>query len=310
MSLRICAFISAALAMPLTCAQTLAQEALYQRYGIYPIVPMSAEQGLGAVMVGYFNDDLTELRVRTQGGDGLICGTKIPITTEMLRDCSSRQPSLGHQKQADQNLDISLKIKQLLGVSAAGKYVRKATLKVTDACLFQLPSVEAQKLLDTDKDCRKFALEESRRLARVSLQERIANRWLMIWQTTRVLYGKYEYVVEFSSNTSGSVKTEAEKVIKDIGGSLSGGVSNSGKLELKGDGFIIGLAPRYYEHWYKTAPADEARVSQAVRDVARRRNALRTLVAQKGAGAAVPTEIKRVQDASAATDAAIEASLK
>jgi hypothetical protein len=297
-------------AVGLWAPQALAQAEFYDQYGIYPLTPKGPPYGLGAVMIGYFDSSGKQLRVRTEGGEGLICSAKVEIQPDAIKNCSAQQAGLTNTQQRDRSFDLTLGLKQLLNVTASAKYIRKATVKVTGGCLFQLSTVQAQKLLDTDPDCLRAARSERQRLSKVPLQEKLTKpgEYLLMWQTTRVFHADVEYTVDFTAGANASVKTEAAKAIKDMTGSVSGSITNTDKLELKGSGLWIGLAPRYYEQWYRS-PDEEKIVSASVEKLARsmrpmtERNAPRSFTRAS-------SDIKKVESAGEETDRKLDAAIK
>ena len=219
-------------------APAMAQAEFYDQYGIYPLTPKGPAYGLGAVMVGFFDATGKQLRVRTQGGEGLICSAKLKIKPAELKECTSPQPNVTNTQQRDRTIDLTVGFKQLLNVSGNAKYVRKVTAKVTDACLFQLSTVEAQNLLDSDTACLRAAQAERQRMSKDRLENRLAKPgdFLLLWQTTRALHANVEYTIDFTAGAGMSVKTEAAKVIKDIAGSVSGNVTNATSWSSKAPG--------------------------------------------------------------------------
>ena len=296
-------------AIGLWSAPALAQSEFYDQYGIYPLTPKGPAYGLGAVMIGFFDSGGKQLRVRTEGGEGLICNAKIDIAAEEIANCRAQQGAMTNTQQRDRTLDLTLGIQKLLNVSGNAKYIRKVTLKVSGGCLFQLSTVQAQKLLDADPDCLRAAQAERARLSSVPLSKKLAEpgAHLLLWQTTRVFHANVDYVVDFTAGAGVTVKTEAEKAIKDIAGSVSASVVNADKLELKGAGLWIGLAPRYYEQWYN-APAQEKIINANVEKVAKSRGVMLEKVKERSLAA--PKEVVAVEKAGVETDKKLDAALK
>jgi hypothetical protein len=295
-------------AFGLWATQALAQTAFYDQYGIYPLTPKGPPYGLGAVMVGFFDSSGKQLRVRTEGGEGLICRAKVEVKPEEIKNCSAQQASVTNTQQKDRTFDLTAGIKQVLTVSGNAKYIRKVSVKVTNGCLFQLSTVEAQKLLDSDPDCLRAAKNERAMLSKVPLDKKLREGgYLLLWQTTRVLHANVEYVVDFTRGAGMSVKTDAAKAIKDISGSITGNVTDADKLELKGEGLWIGLAPRYYEQWYH-AP-DAAKIAKTnVEKLAKNQKALAEKVNERST--AVPKIVTSVKAAGAETDKKVEKALE
>jgi hypothetical protein len=302
------------LALTLVCGlglwsgQALAQAEFYDQYGIYPLTPKGPAYGLGAVMIGFFDSSGKQLRVRTEGGEGLICNAKVEIKPDEIKNCAAEQSSITNTQQRDATLDLTLGIKKLLDITGNAKYVRKVTLKVTGGCLFQLSTVQAQKLLDSDPDCLRAARTERARLSNLPLKDKLAQpgAYLLMWETTRVFHANVNYVVDFTAGAGIGVKTEAEKAIKDVAGSISAKVSTADKLELTGSGLWIGLAPRYYEQWYQT-PDMEKIVAASVEKLVKSRG----VVGQQRALApkAPPKEVDAVEKAGIETDKKLDAAL-
>jgi hypothetical protein len=244
--------------------------------------------------------------VRTEGGEGLICNAKIEIKPDEIKNCAAQQSSISNTQQRDATLDLTLGIKKLLDVSANAKYIRKVTLKVSGGCLFQVSTVQAQKLLDSDLDCLRAARAERARLSKVPLKDKLAQpgAHLLLWQTTRVFHANVNYVVDFAAGAGIGVKTQAEKAIKDVAGSISASVSTADKLELTGAGLWIGLAPRYYEQWYQT-PDLEKIVAANVEVIAKSRG----VVLRSAAPKAPQKEIDAVEKAGIETDKKLDAAL-
>jgi hypothetical protein len=283
--------------------QARAQSEFYDQYGIYPLTPKGPAYGLGAVMIGFFDSSGKQLRVRTEGGEGLICSARIEIKPDEIKNCAAQQTSVTNTQQRDASFDLTLGIKKLLDVSGNAKYLRKVTLKVSGGCLFQLSNVEAQRLLDSDLACLRAARTERSRLSKVPLKEKLTEpgAHLLLWQTTRVFHANVNYVVDFAAGAGVGVKTAAEKAIKDVAGSISASVSSADKLELTGAGLWIGLAPRYYEQWYQT-PDLEKIVAANVEMVAKSRSMVPQGLRQRSAPAAPPKEIVAVEKAGIETD--------
>ena len=252
-----------------------------------------------------------QLRVRTEGGEGLICNAKIEIKPDEIKNCTAQQSAITNTQQRDATLDLTLGIKKLLDVTGNAKYIRKVTLKVSGGCLFQLSIVQSQKLLDSDPDCLRAARTERSRLSKVPLKDKLAEpgAYLLMWQTTRVFHANVEYVVDFTAGAGIGVKTEAEKAIKDIAGSISAKVSTADKLELQGNGLWIGLAPRYYEQWYQT-PDQEKIVNADVEKIAKNRSIMAEKVQLRSAAPkAPPKEVAAVEKAGIDTDKKLDAAL-
>ncbi len=300
------ATLALACAIGLWSSQALAQSEFYDQYGIYPLTPKGPAYGLGAVMIGFFDASGKQLRVRTEGGEGLICNARIEIKPDEIKNCAAEQSSITNTQQRDATLDLTLGIKKLLDVTGNAKYIRKVSLKVSGGCLFQLSTVQAQKLLDSDSDCLRAARTERARLSSVPLKQKLAEpgAYLLMWQTTRVFHANVNYVVDFTAGAGVGVKTAAEKAIKDVAGSIKASVSTADKLELTGTGLWIGLAPRYYEQWYQT-PDVEKIVAANVEKIARTRG----VVLRSSAPKAPQKEVDAVEKAGIEVDKKLDAAL-
>ena len=220
---------------------------LHNDYGVYAITPKNPDYGLGAIMLGYFERDGSALRNKQ-----LICRSRIQMQPDEIKDCKARQVGLSNAKNKSATIDITASIKRLLEASAGGRYINRASLTVSDACIFELDLREAQKALEEDPDCLALARNERRKLANESLSKKLGRpgEYLLIWQTTRVLHGDIVYTVEFDRGASLSLRTKAAEELKELGGTVGGGISSGQKLELKGTGIWLGILPRYYEEWY------------------------------------------------------------
>ncbi len=300
------ATLALASAIGLWSSQALAQSQFYDQYGIYPLTPKGPAYGLGAVMIGFFNSSGKQLRVRTEGGEGLICNARIEIKPDEIKNCAAEQSSITNTQQRDATLDLTLGIKKLLDVTGNAKYIRKVSLKVSGGCLFQLSTVQAQKLLDSDLDCLRAARTERARLSKVPLKDKLAEpgAYLLMWQTTRVFHANVNYVVDFTAGAGIGVKTEAEKAIKDVAGSIKASVSTADKLELTGTGLWIGLAPRYYEQWYQTSDLEKI-VAANVEKIAKSRG----VVLRSAAPKAPQKEVDAVEKAGIEVDKKLDAAL-
>ncbi len=264
---------------------------LFNEYGVYSVTPKNPDYGLGAIMLGYFERDGSALRNKQ-----LICRSRIQMQPDEIKDCRARQVGLSNAKNKGATIDITSSIKRLLEASVGGRYINRASLTVSDACIFELDLREAQKALEEDPDCLALARNERRKLANETLSKKLGRpgEYLLIWQTTRVLHGDIVYTVDFDRSASLSLRTKAAEELKDLGGAVSGGISSGQKLELKGTGIWLGILPRYYEEWYldraggKAINAAVAKTAKATQSGAR---ALNT-AAVEAAGKTVDAKIE------------------
>jgi hypothetical protein len=221
--------------------------ALHSNYGVYWANPKSPDYGPGGVLLGYFDSTGKELHI-----EQLICRPlQIPTEDEQKR-CINNQPSLSSTHKDEFKLDITAIIKALVGLGLSGSYVKSASLKITNGCMFEMSLEEQMASLENRKACLKTVKSVNSGLSKASLSEKIKNpgKYLLIFQSTRGLYGNAEFEVVFNAGLSFNAKTEAAQTIAGISGSAALSAVTGDTVTIKGEKIFVGLQPRYYEQWF------------------------------------------------------------
>ena len=218
-------------------------------YGVYWVTPKNPAYGPGAVLQGYLTSDGKQMIVKQA-----ICWPKLQPEADLVKDCKAIQPGIVTHSEKTANIDLTLALKALLNIGGSGNYLNKATLQIDKPCLVEMSVQEQIASLD-DKSCLMAVQAVRKKMSKLPLRDRLAEpgKYLLIWQTTRALYGDANYELEFKAGASANAKTAATEAIQKIGGSLSLGGSTSNKVNLKGSQIFLGLLPRYYEEWFLAA---------------------------------------------------------
>lgn len=218
-------------------------------YGVYWVTPKNPAYGPGAVLQGYLTSDGKQIYVKQA-----ICWPKLQPVESLIKDCKAIQPGIVSQSEQTANIDITLALNALLNVGGSSNYLNKATLRIENPCLVEM-SVQEQIASLEDKACLAAVQAVRRKMSKLPLRTRLLQpgKYLLVWQTTRALYGDAAYELEFKAGATANAKTAATEAIKNIGGSLSIGGSTSNKVNLKGSQIFLGLLPRYYEEWFLAA---------------------------------------------------------
>ena len=82
-----------------------------------------------------------------------------------------------------------------------------------------------------------------------------ARKYLLIWQTTRALYGDVSYILQFNAGASAAAKADAIEKVSGIGGSLSVTADTGNTVTIDGKQLFLGLSPLYYEQWFSESLA-------------------------------------------------------
>lgn len=290
----------------LTGTSAEAQELkLKDHYGVYWVTPKNKAYGPGAILQGYFKENGTDLYVKQ-----VVCWPRLQPTFEAGDDCVTPQPGMNSKSEKSLEIDITAPVKELLSFVFKLGYLRKVTAKIDNACIIEI-SVQEQIESVKDGSCLRAVKAVRSKMSKQPLAVKLSrpSKYLLLWQTTRALYGDITYELDFSSGTSVGLQEEAVKKILGTSAGFSIKTTNADKVTLRGRQMFLGLEPRYYEQWFSASES----IGQKVEETAKNTESVLTALIEQGlesgldseAGALL-SEFEDVQQASKEADAKID----